>query len=41
MNVHEPDQKITPDHLARKGIVYLRQSSLQQVKQNQQSQRSL
>ena len=34
MNVHETDQKITPDHLARKAIVYLRQSSLQQVKQH-------
>jgi len=34
MNPHETGQKITPDHLARKAIVYLRQSSLQQVKQN-------
>ncbi len=39
MNPHEADQKITPDHLARKALVYLRQSSLQQVKQNKQSQR--
>jgi DNA invertase Pin-like site-specific DNA recombinase len=39
MNVHETEQKITPDHLTRKAIVYLRQSSLQQVKQNKQSQR--
>ena len=39
MNVHETDQKITPDYLARKAIVYLRQSSLQQVKHNQESQR--
>ncbi|MCP5010148.1 MAG: recombinase family protein [Aestuariibacter sp.] len=39
MNVHETDQKITPDHLARKAMVYLRQSSLQQVKHNQESQR--
>lgn len=39
MNVPETHQKITPDHLARKAIVYLRQSSLQQVKQNKQSQR--
>ncbi len=39
MNVHETDQKITPDQLARRAIVYLRQSSLQQVKQNKQSQR--
>lgn len=39
MNPHEHAQKITSDHLARKAIVYLRQSSLQQVKQNQESQR--
>ena len=39
MNAHETDQKITPDHLARKAMVYLRQSSLQQVKHNQESQR--
>ena len=39
MNVHDTHQKITPDHLARKAVVYLRQSSLQQVKQNKQSQR--
>jgi len=39
MNVPDTHQKITPDHLARKAVVYLRQSSLQQVKQNQQSQR--
>ncbi|MCA1617583.1 MAG: recombinase family protein, partial [Acidobacteria bacterium] len=32
-------QTITPDHLARKAVVYLRQSSLQQVKQNLESQR--
>jgi len=38
MKVRETHQKITPDHLARKAIVYLRQSSLQQVKQNKQSQ---
>jgi len=31
MNVRETDQKITPDHLARKAMIYLRQSSLQQV----------
>ena len=30
MNAHETDQKITPDHLARKAMIYLRQSSLQQ-----------
>ena len=39
MNPHESVQKITPAHLARKAIVYLRQSSLQQVKQNKESQR--
>jgi DNA invertase Pin-like site-specific DNA recombinase len=39
MNLHEVTGKITPDHLARKAIVYLRQSSLQQVKHNKQSQR--
>ena len=39
MNVPDTHQKITPDHLARKAVVYLRQSSLQQVKQNKQSQR--
>lgn len=39
MNPHETAQTITPDHLARKAMVYLRQSSLQQVKQNKESQR--
>ncbi len=39
MNAHETDQKITPAHLARKAMVYLRQSSLKQVKHNKQSQR--
>jgi DNA invertase Pin-like site-specific DNA recombinase len=39
MNAHETAQTITPDHLARKAMVYLRQSSLQQVKQNLESQR--
>lgn len=33
------NQKITPEHLARKAVVYLRQSSLAQVKQNTESQR--
>ncbi|MGH8593547.1 MAG: recombinase family protein [Gammaproteobacteria bacterium] len=37
MNPHET--ALTPDHLARKAMVYLRQSSLQQVKQNLESQR--
>src|SRR5271157_4552184 len=31
--------KIKPEHLARKAIVYLRQSSDKQVRQNQESQR--
>ena len=39
MNQHETAQTITPDHLARKAMVYLRQSSPQQVKQNKESQR--
>ena len=32
-------QKITPEHLARKAIVYLRQSSVKQVQNNKESQR--
>lgn len=39
MNRPDITQKITPDHLARKAVVYLRQSSLAQVKQNTESQR--
>jgi len=39
MNNPEPLQKISSDHLARKAIVYLRQSSLQQVRHNTESQR--
>src|SRR3979411_135022 len=31
--------KITPEHLARKALVYLRQSSEKQVRQNKESQR--
>jgi len=31
--------KIKPEHLARKGVVYIRQSSDKQVRQNQESQR--
>ena len=31
--------KIKPEHLARKAIVYLRQSSEKQVRENQESQR--
>ncbi len=38
MNLHEAMGKIAPAHLARKAIIYLRQSSLQQVKHNQQNQ---
>ena len=30
--------KITPAHLERRAIVYIRQSSLKQVRQNQESQ---
>ncbi|MCP4944816.1 MAG: recombinase family protein, partial [Planctomycetaceae bacterium] len=33
------NQKILPHHLERKAVVYIRQSSLQQVKQNLESQR--
>jgi DNA invertase Pin-like site-specific DNA recombinase len=32
------DQRIQPHHLARKAIVYLRQSSMEQVKHNLESQ---
>jgi DNA invertase Pin-like site-specific DNA recombinase len=39
MNRPGSTQKITPEHLARKAVVYLRQSSLAQVKHNQESQR--
>jgi len=39
MNNSELQQKISSDHLARKAIVYLRQSSLQQVRHNTVSQR--
>jgi len=34
--LHDP--KIKPEHLARKAIVYLRQSSDKQVRQNKESQ---
>jgi hypothetical protein len=34
--LHNP--KIKPEHLARKAIVYLRQSSEKQVRQNKESQ---
>ena len=39
MKANDHAQKLTSDHLARKAIVYLRQSSMAQVKQNQESQR--
>ncbi len=39
MDHHKLNQKILPHHLERKAIVYIRQSSMQQVKQNQESQR--
>ncbi len=39
MNRTDTTQKITPEHLSRKAVVYLRQSSAAQVKQNKESQR--
>jgi DNA invertase Pin-like site-specific DNA recombinase len=39
MNSLAPSSKITPQHLQRKAIVYLRQSSERQVQHNQESQR--
>lgn len=39
MKQHELNQKILPHHLERKAVVYIRQSSMQQVKHNQESQR--
>ena len=39
MTLVESTAKITPHHLARNAVVYLRQSSLAQVKQNTESQR--
>ncbi len=39
MNRVELNSKITASHLARKAVVYLRQSSLAQVKYNTESQR--
>ena len=39
MNRTDTTQKITPEHLSRKAVVYLRQSSPAQVKQNKESQR--
>jgi DNA invertase Pin-like site-specific DNA recombinase len=37
--IAHPMNKITPEHLARKAVVYLRQSSARQVQENLQSQR--
>jgi len=39
MTTLAPSHKITPDHVARKAVVYLRQSSERQVKENTESQR--
>jgi DNA invertase Pin-like site-specific DNA recombinase len=39
MRPNDNAQKLTPEHLARKAVVYLRQSSMAQVKQNKESQR--
>ena len=39
MNPRELNQKVLQHHLERKAVVYIRQSSLQQVKQNLESQR--
>ena len=35
----ESSSKITPNHLARKAVIYLRQSSIAQLKHNTESQR--
>jgi len=39
MNTLQPHPKITPLHLQRKAIVYLRQSSERQVQRHTESQR--
>lgn len=39
MTSSEGISKLTPEHLSRKAVVYLRQSSLAQVRQNRESQR--
>ena len=39
MTANDISQKLTAEHLARKAVVYLRQSSMAQVKHNQESQR--
>lgn len=38
MNMDRLNPKITPQHLGRKALVYLRQSSLKQVRDNLESQ---
>ncbi len=39
MSRPKSSHKLTPEHLARKAVVYLRQSSLRQVRENLESQR--
>lgn len=39
MNLNDTGGKLTAEHLSRKAVVYLRQSSLTQVKRNTESQR--
>ena len=39
MKANDNAKKLTPEHLARKAVVYLRQSSMTQVRHNQESQR--
>jgi DNA invertase Pin-like site-specific DNA recombinase len=39
MNVPQSASKITPEHLVRRAVVYLRQSSERQVEENKESQR--
>jgi hypothetical protein len=39
MNHLQSSPKIKPEHLARRAIIYLRQSSEKQVRQNLESQR--
>ena len=39
MNALYPQRKVTTEHLSRKAIIYLRQSSMTQVKNNIESQR--
>ncbi len=39
MKPNDNAQKLTSEHLGRKAVVYLRQSSMTQVKHNQESQR--